>query len=93
MYNNIKELREHINEYGKGSLSKNERYHVVIKNCDIKGIHCVYLKECDKDILCLMDSSNSIIARIPYKNIKEIMICNKNFWDVLDTIYYNEGDE
>jgi len=92
VYNDIEEFRKHISEYGKGSLSKNRRYHVSVRNCSFSGIHCFYLVEYNNEILWLMDSRDSIIAEIAYDDINEITMCKDNFWDVLYTIYSREID-
>ena len=90
MMNNIETFRNNINQYGKGSLPKNKRYHIVLKDFSGDGIHCSYLKGYNNEILWLMDSRNSIIAEVYYKDIEEITVCKDNFWDVLYTVYSKE---
>ena len=90
MINSIEEFIRNIKNYGKGSLPKNERYHVMLRNCPYSGIHCSYLERYDNEILWLMDSRNSIIAEVYYKDIEGITVCKDNFWDVLYTMYETE---
>jgi len=79
VYQSIEKFREHLQEYGKGSLPKDERYHVVLKDCQFNVIHYSYLEGYDNKILWLMDSRNSIIAEVEYDKIEEIMVCKDNF--------------
>ena len=90
MINNIEEFIKNIKKYGKGSLPKDKRYHVMIKDCPFSGIHCSYLEGYDNEILWLLDCRDSIVAEVYYKDIKEITVCKDNFWDVLYTVYSKE---
>jgi len=92
VYRNVDKFRLHIEDYGKGSLNKNEYYHVVTKNCKIGGIHCSYLQNYDGIILHLMNSDDSIIAEVKYNDIEEIMVCKDSFWNVLYVVYLKEGE-
>jgi len=87
MIETVEKLIENIKNYGKGSLPKDERYHVSLKNCPCSGIHCSYLEGYDNSILWLFDCKDSIIAEVSYKDIEEITVCKDNFWDVLYTVY------
>jgi hypothetical protein len=93
VYHKIEEFREHIEEYGKGSLHKNERYQVYVKGLANTSICASYLID-GNDYLILVDSQNRIITIVHYEDIEKIFVASADFWDmdISYIVYLKEGE-